>query len=443
MMLYNYNPDHIFSITTDPAAVTATVSAGQIVWELGDLLPGVSGFFYPVLDASGLAGQTATSTVTISAGAAESNLANNSSTLAVTILPAITPVATVTIAGPVGTTTGVAATFTAEISPTSATEPVSFTWSPAPEAGQGTAQATYRWPSAGSRLVSVTAQNSGGSASDNHQVTVFTPPSAAFDLSPDEGQKPLTVTFDDQSSGPYHTCLWLRRNAATHSDRLATGCQGAQYTFETAGAFDIGLIAAGPGGVSLLIVEDAVTVHEGLGADFSGFPTAGAAPLEVQFTNLTPNVGMSTSCLWDFGDGGANHTCSNQSHAYTTPGVYTVTLIVTGTFESDTEVKPAYIQVYQAPDASFSASPQSGPSPLAVGFTNSSTGHYTSCVWTFGDGASSNVCANPSHTYHEAGVYSVSLVVNGPGGADSMTRTNYITVTAGAHTKLYLPITRR
>src|SRR4030095_3534334 len=65
--------------------------------------------------------------------------------------------------------------------------------------------------------------------------------------------------------------------------------------------------------------------------------------------------------------------------------------------------------------------------PLTVNFSNTSTGSITSYAWTFGDGGTSTV-ASPSHTYAAAGSYTVSLTVTGPGGSNTQTRTNYVTV---------------
>ena len=62
-----------------------------------------------------------------------------------------------------------------------------------------------------------------------------------------------------------------------------------------------------------------------------------------------------------------------------------------------------------------------------MAFTNSSTGNITSYAWTFGDGGYSTA-ASPSHIYAAAGVYTVSLTVTGPGGSNTQTRSNYVTV---------------
>jgi FOG: PKD repeat len=67
--------------------------------------------------------------------------------------------------------------------------------------------------------------------------------------------------------------------------------------------------------------------------------------------------------------------------------------------------------------ASFSASPVSGNAPLNVSFTDSSTGA-TSWYWKFGDGNTSNE-QNPTHTYSEAGKYTVVLTVNNDKNSNS------------------------
>jgi PKD repeat protein len=82
------------------------------------------------------------------------------------------------------------------------------------------------------------------------------------------------------------------------------------------------------------------------------------------------------------------------------------------------------------PTAAFSASPTSGTAPLAVQFTDASTGDgITSRAWDFGDGGTSTE-KDPSHTYTTAGTYTVSLTVTNAGGSDSETKAGFITVTA-------------
>jgi PKD repeat protein len=82
-----------------------------------------------------------------------------------------------------------------------------------------------------------------------------------------------------------------------------------------------------------------------------------------------------------------------------------------------------------APTASFTAAPTSGAPPLAVQFTDTSTGSPTGWAWSFGDGASSAV-QNPSHTYTAAGTYTVTLTASNSVGSDTVTRTGLVSVSS-------------
>jgi PKD repeat protein len=79
--------------------------------------------------------------------------------------------------------------------------------------------------------------------------------------------------------------------------------------------------------------------------------------------------------------------------------------------------------------ASFGGSPTSGLPPLAVTFTDTSTGSITNWSWDFGDGGTTNLTTNTVlYTYNTAGVYSVTEIVSGPGGSGTNTQVNYIVV---------------
>jgi PKD repeat protein len=160
-------------------------------------------------------------------------------------------------------------------------------------------------------------------------------------------------------------------------------------------------------------------------ADFTASSRSGHPPMEVSFTNQT--AGTVNSYHWDFGDG-TTSTQENPTHTYSSPGTYSVTLTATGSGDSDTEIKNDYITVtVPAPVAAFSANPTSGTAPLPVTFIDSSSGSIISRSWSFGDGTSSSA-QNPTHTYNNPGIYSVSLTVTGDGGVDVTTLSNYIVV---------------
>jgi PKD repeat protein len=163
-------------------------------------------------------------------------------------------------------------------------------------------------------------------------------------------------------------------------------------------------------------------------AEFEGTPTSGQEPLEVEFTDQSE--GDVTSWDWDFGDGN-NSSEQDPTHTYTAAGSYTVSLTVEGPDGEATETKTNYITVTgeeEPPVADFSADETSGEAPLTVNFTDLSTGDITSYDWDFGDGNGSTD-ASPSHVYSAAGTYTVSLMVSGPGGSSTETKTDLITVT--------------
>ena len=119
----------------------------------------------------------------------------------------------------------------------------------------------------------------------------------------------------------------------------------------------------------------------------------------------------------------------NPTHTYTNPGTYTVTETVTGPGGNNTTTQTNYITVnWPAPTAGFIVNSTSGMAPFAVQFNDQSTGNITSYNWNFGDGTSNSTQENPIHTYNTPGTYTVTETVTGPGGNNTTTQTNYITV---------------
>jgi PKD repeat protein len=84
-------------------------------------------------------------------------------------------------------------------------------------------------------------------------------------------------------------------------------------------------------------------------ANFSATSRNGNAPLSVNFTD--ESMGTITSWYWNFGDD-ANSTNQNPSHLYAVPGIYTVSLTVSGPAGSETETKIDYIFILSEPISS-------------------------------------------------------------------------------------------
>ncbi len=67
------------------------------------------------------------------------------------------------------------------------------------------------------------------------------------------------------------------------------------------------------------------------------------------------------------------------------------------------------------------------PCEKEVHFIDLTDGVVTSWAWDFGDGLAS-VEQSSRHTYTEEGVYTISLTVTGPGGTDTLTKDDFVTI---------------
>ena len=79
------------------------------------------------------------------------------------------------------------------------------------------------------------------------------------------------------------------------------------------------------------------------------------------------------------------------------------------------------------PVAGFVSNVTSGTTPLHVQFTDVSVNSPTQWIWSFGDGDTSTV-QNPTHTYTQAGTYTITLAATNSMGSDTVTKTGYVAV---------------
>ena len=92
------------------------------------------------------------------------------------------------------------------------------------------------------------------------------------------------------------------------------------------------------------------------------------------------------------------------------------------------------------PTADFSATPRSGTPPLAVQFTDTSTGAPTEWAWDFqNDGTVDATVRHPAFTYAAAGTYTVKLTARNANGSDDEVKIGYITVAATGATVTFSP----
>ncbi len=154
-------------------------------------------------------------------------------------------------------------------------------------------------------------------------------------------------------------------------------------------------------------------------AAFTQDRVVGNVPMTVRFSNQSS--GSITGYQWSFGDGSSS-TEINPVKTYNTPGLFTVTLTVNGPGGSSNVSQQINVQSPTVPVANFDANPLVGNAPLAVAFTDRSTGgQITSWAWNFSDGGSANI-QNPTYVFNAAGTFNVILTVSGPGGTSTFTR---------------------
>lgn len=283
---------------------------------------------------------------------------------------------------------------------------------------------TYR--KAGEYGISLTVGGPSGSSSFGRELSVRqrSAPVARFETSPTSGEAPLRVQFFNNTSGEVNSYRWRFGDGTSSTEREP------QHIYNEAGAYDIELVADGPGGQSRyarqLVVAEAqpqptatvqvLATAEDLPAPIASFiaePQAGAAPLEVSFTNTSTDADIAND--WDFdGDGQTDSTERDPTVGFDLPGTYTVRLRATGKGGSD--IASAEIIVYPSPPtAAFSVSETSGAAPFAIHFTNATLGEVVSYEWDFqGDGHVDSLEESPVYIYETAGIYVAQLTALGP-----------------------------
>ncbi len=147
-------------------------------------------------------------------------------------------------------------------------------------------------------------------------------------------------------------------------------------------------------------------------ADFSATPLVGAAPLTVDFTDLSS--GSPDSWLWMFGDGGTS-TVQDPTHVYNAPGTFSVSLSVSNDSGSDSITRAGYVTVLKSSTTTITGdTPSVTGQPVTVSFTVAGSAGTPTGMVTVTDGT--NSCIG---------------TLNG-GGAGSCLLTTYTTV--GNHT---------
>jgi PKD repeat protein len=234
------------------------------------------------------------------------------------------------------------------------------------------------------------------------------------------------VQFTDLStSADFNVTTWNW----VFGDGGTSAVQNPAYLYPAAGTYSVTLTVGDdqvPAKTNTTTKTDYIEVVNAPTADFTwpGMPavTEGYSPVTVTFTDASIADGSAvlSSWAWDFGAAGSSAVQAPGAISFVTPGWYDVSLNVTDNAVGyDVETKQRIVHVMNAsPVAGFTTDVTTGDAPLAVTFTDASTGVVDTYAWTFGDGGTSAL-ANPVYTYTTVGVWNASLTVTNDGGSDT------------------------
>jgi PKD repeat protein len=155
--------------------------------------------------------------------------------------------------------------------------------------------------------------------------------------------------------------------------------------------------------------------------------------------NISFAQGLGTPVIQDGLSADMNNVTSTKQNVNSTTG-----LVVLATNDTTHFYWHNYISLGGTPPppvtADFSGSPTSGVAPLAVSFSDLSTGSPSSWAWDFdNNGTVDSTAQNPTYTYTSAGTYTVSLTAANGSSSDTKTKLAYVTVSAGGGGTASLP----
>ncbi len=263
--------------------------------------------------------------------------------------------------------------------------------------------------------VTLTVTNDCGTDIFTEVVNLTQTPLSNFSYSGGEGCAGLQVQFTDNSSGTVSNWNWSFPGGTPSSSTA----QNPLITYNTPGIYDVSLEVSSSAGSNSTTENEIVVIFEEPAAGFSYTQNE----LDFSFVNSSTNADTYS---WDFGDGNTSME-ANPDHSYSMEGTYDVILLVTNDCGSNQMLTTIFIE--SAPTGSFSAQQVSGCAPFEVNLIDESSDNVTSWNWSFpGAIPNSSSLQNPTVSYNESGIYSITLEVSNSAGTFTVTRLEYIEV---------------
>lgn len=201
-----------------------------------------------------------------------------------------------------------------------------------------------------------------------------------------------------------------------------------KYAYSDAGTFTVRLtVTSSSGATDTDSLVDYIVVHDTTKAGFQALSATVSCisdyqQFQVKFQDTS--IGNIFGRVWDFGDGILDSS-NNASpvHAYMNPGVYSVTLTVTGSCDTNpTTLATTQADLVVLSDTLGSVTFTKFPFPNnEFAFIGGATGVPNRWLWDFGDGQSTDSAKNVSHTYASSpSYYQVTLTVSNDCGPDAV-----------------------
>jgi PKD repeat protein len=229
-----------------------------------------------------------------------------------------------------------------------------------------------------------------------------------------------TVTFINQSSPMVNTTFfWDFGNGQTSSDASPAPVSFIPDPTGADKTYTITLTASSACNAGV-IYTSTVLIKGQARSVFSPDKTVGCSPMQVTFSNTSPET-ANTTYVFDFGDGSLPVTTNNRnsvSHVFTAGdegATYTVTMTATNecgqhSSQHNIRVTPATVVA----ELVVNSTDQIGCVPFTVPIFNNSIGG-TSYHYDFGDGTSLVTVSAPeriNHTYTSPGIYTITLTAS-------------------------------
>lgn len=268
--------------------------------------------------------------------------------------------------------------------------------------------------------ITLVSETNRGCLDTTTQIITVYPEIIANFFADTSGCSPLTSNFVNTSVGA-NTFIWNFGDGSA-LDNSPSPSHVYTNTNPTDITYNASLIAESFYGCRDTMYQN-ITVYATPVASFTASPATQTYPSTAISISNTSSFG-TWQYNWNYGDTTTSTLQSPPNHIYSTWGDFDISVIVNGIYCSDTATQTIQI-IPPIPVASFTG-PATGCRPLRVQFVNNSL-YANQYNWNFGDGGFSTQF-NPSYTYYNPGIYTVTLTATGDGGVDTQTQTQIIEV---------------